>query len=289
MSAIQLAGGVMLAAGAAACFDGAVAIQAIESRALPAERVGASLLRGLLRRPRWLAATTFAILGWPLQVAALALAPLTVVQPTLALGLVLLLWLGHRMLGEPVHRRDLAAVAAIALGLLLLAWAAPEGRHVHAGAATLGVVLGALALAATVPWLTPGRLPATALVIAAGCGFGASGLTSKLLADALIAGDPLAAAGWGVATAAVAGLGMVDDMAALQKMGAARAAGGAFALEVGIPVILAPVVAGELWSRTPLGGGVILAGLALVLGGALVLGSAPAVSRLGAGQQHAGR
>jgi drug/metabolite transporter (DMT)-like permease len=289
VSVAEIVGGIALAAGAAACFDGAVAVQATEARALRVERVGAGLLGGLLRRPRWLAATGLAILGWPLQIAALSLAPLTVVQPTLALGLVLLLCLGHRILGEPVHRRDLAAVAGIALGLGLLAWAAPENGHGHAGAATTAVVLGALALAAAAPWLLPRRLPSTALVIAAGCGFGASALTSKLLADALAAGDLTAALGWGAATAAVAGLAMVDDMAALQTTVAARAAGGAFALETALPVLLAPVVVGESWSATPLGGGVIVAGLALVLGGAAVLGSAPAVSRLSALSAGAGR
>ena len=117
-------------------------------------------------------------------------------------------------------------------------------------------------------------------MIAAGCGFAASGVTSKLLADALASGDAAAALGWGAATAAVAGLAMVDDMAALQRILAARAAAGAFALETAIPVLLAPLVVGEAWSATPLGGGAILAALALVLGGALALGSTPAVSAL---------
>jgi hypothetical protein len=289
MSAAGVAGGIALAAGAAACFDGAVAFQAAEARALRERRVGAGLLGGLMRRPRWLAATGLAILGWPLQIAALSLAPLTVVQPTLALGLVLLLWLGHRMLGEPVRRRDLGSVAAIAAGLGLLAWAAPAEAGAHAGALTLAAVLGGLALATAAPWVARGHVPGGALVIAAGCGFAASGLTSKLLADALTGGDLPAALGWGAATAAVAGLAMVDDMAALQRIVAARAAGGAFALETALPVLLAPLVVGEAWSSTPLGGGVILAGLALVLGGAAALGSASAVSRLAAESHRAAR
>src|SRR3954470_11575765 len=126
MSAPQLAGGIALAAGAAACFDGAVALQAVEARAVAQRAVGAGLLRALIARPRWVAATALAIAGWPLQVAALALAPLTVVQPALALGLVVLLALGRRMLGEPVGTRALIATAAIAAGVGLLAWAAPD-------------------------------------------------------------------------------------------------------------------------------------------------------------------
>src|SRR3954471_4736984 len=71
-------GGIVLAAGAAACFDGAVALQAVEARAVGERTVGAGLLRSLIARPRWLAATALGVAGWPLQVAALSLAPLTV-------------------------------------------------------------------------------------------------------------------------------------------------------------------------------------------------------------------
>ena len=238
--------------------------------------VGAGLLRGLVARPRWLAATALAIAGWPLQVAALAIAPLTVVQPALALGLVLLLALGSRLLGEPVRRRDLAAVAAIAAGLALLAWAAPESERVHTNAAVLATVLGGLALIALVPWFVRARLPGGALVIAAGCGYAASGVTSKLLADNLELGSHGAAVGWALFTAAVAGIGLADEMGALQRVGAARVAAGAFALQTAVPVVFAPLLAGEHWTRP----GVIGAGLLLVVGGSLALGAARAVSGL---------
>src|SRR4051794_26458493 len=136
--------GIVLAAAAAACYDGAVALQAVEARALGTERVGAGLVSGLLRRKRWLAATALAIAGFPLHVAALAIAPLTVVQPALALGLVLLLFLGARLLHEPIRPRDFGAVAAIAAGLALLAWAAPASDHATASATTLAIALGGL-------------------------------------------------------------------------------------------------------------------------------------------------
>src|SRR4051794_27815922 len=144
MTTAELLGGIVLAAGAAACFDGAVALQAVEARAVGDRGVGAGLLRSLIARPRWLAATGLAIAGWPLQIAALSLAPLTVVQPALALGLVLLLALGRRLLGEPVRPRDYAAVAVLAVGLGLLAWVAPEASHVHADTGPLAAVLGGL-------------------------------------------------------------------------------------------------------------------------------------------------
>jgi hypothetical protein len=282
MSAAALAGGIALGAAAACCFDGAVALQAAEARAMPSAAVGAGMLRGLLARPRWLAATALAIAGWPLQIAALALAPLTVVQPSLALGLVLLLVLGVRMLGEPVRARDVAAVAAIAAGLGLLAWVAPDDTRVHAGPVTLAAVLGGLSLVAILPWVARRRIPGGALVLAAGCGYAVSGIATKLLADALGDGTVASIAGWGLGTAAIAGLALVDEMGALQRVGAARVAAGAFALQTALPVICAPLLTGERWSRP----GVIVTGLALVVGAALTLGAAAPVSRLVAGSHR---
>ena len=75
-------------------------------------------------------------------------------------------------------------------------------------------------------------------------------------------------------------MAVVDEMAALQRVGAARVAAVAFALQVALPVVCAPLVADERWGATPAGGAAILGGLALVLGGSLALGSAAAVSRL---------
>ena len=266
--------GIMLAAAAAACYDGAVALQALEARALGTGHRGAGLLSGLVRRKRWLAATGLAVAGFPLHVAALAVAPLTVVQPALALGLVLLLFLGARLLHEPVRPRDFGAVAVIAAGIALLAWAAPEPHHAHASALTLAVVLGGLGLIAFVPWLVGAG--GFVLVFAAGCGYAASGLTSTLLADALRGSGVVAVMGWAAATGVVAGLGLADEMGALQRVGAARVAAGTFALQTAVPVLLAPLIAGERWERPA----PILVGLVLVLGGSLVLGAARAVSGL---------
>jgi hypothetical protein len=264
MSAGAVAGGIALGAAAACCFDGAVALQALEARALP-DSSPARLMQ-LVRRPRWLAATGLAIAGWPLQIAALAIAPLTVVQPALAIGLVLLLVLGARLLHEPVRARDFAAVGTIVAGLALLAWTAPAERSADAGAAALAV--GGLAAIAAVPWLRGGRLPGWALIAAAGCGYAASGLGSKLLTESGLV--------WALPTAAVAGLALADEMAALQRSGAARVAAGAFALQTAVPVLLAPTVTGERWSHPV----AIIAGLALVVGASLQLGAAAPVRRL---------
>jgi drug/metabolite transporter (DMT)-like permease len=202
------------------------------------------------------------------------------VQPTLALGLVLVLYLGARWLHEPAGPRHLAAVGAIVAGVGVLAWAAPEPSHVHAPAGSLIAALGVLGALAAVPWLRRAASPGALLVLGAGAGYAASALTSKLLADALAGPDWPAAIGWGAVTAAMAALGLGDEMAALQRVSAAGVATGAFVLQTIVPVLLAPALVDEAWSGTPLGGAAIAAGLVAVALGSAILARAPGVTRL---------
>src|SRR3954449_5915371 len=135
MSAATL-GGIASAVVAAACFDGGLAIQALDARAVPKEHgLHPRLLARLVRRRRWLAATGLALAGWPFHLLALGLAPLSLVQPTLALGLVLLLYLGHRILGERVGAAEMVAVTGIAGAVAVLAWAPPAETSHHSSAA----------------------------------------------------------------------------------------------------------------------------------------------------------
>ena len=161
-------------------------------------------------------------------------------------------------------------------------WAISYGWGVgHIRANNRAYVRFGLAAVAALPWLGRARAPGDALVIAAGCGYAAAALTSKLLVDALAVGHAGAAIAWAAATAALGALGLGDEMAALQRVAAARVAAGAFALQVSLPVLLAPLLAGERWGATPLGGGAILAGLGAVVVGTLGLQATPGVSRLG--------
>ena len=152
-------GGVASAAAAAACFDGGLTLQALDAREAPVEHgLQPKLLARLVRRRRWVAGTALAIAGWPFHLLALGLAPLSLVQPTLALGLVLLFYLGHHMLGERVGGMEMMAVAGVVGAVAVLAWAAPPETTHHAGSAhlLLGMiplgVIGFLPLAAA-----PGR------------------------------------------------------------------------------------------------------------------------------------
>jgi drug/metabolite transporter (DMT)-like permease len=272
MSAVGLAAGTACAIGAAGCFDGAVAWQALEARQVPR---GERLLLRLARRPRWLAATALAALGWPLQLAALALAPLTLVQPALAAGLIVLLALGATVLKEHVGRTEIAGAAAIVAGVAVLAFAAPERSTHTAGAGALAAALGALVAIALLPFAIRGSgRPST---VAAGAAFACTGVTSKLVSDALARGDAAAVVGWAALTGAAVLIGVRNDMSALQRLPATRVAPAILAIEVIVPVALAPLIFGEHWGDTwP----AIVGGLALVTAGLIPLASAPAVTAM---------
>jgi drug/metabolite transporter (DMT)-like permease len=261
-------GGVALAAAAAVCFDGALAFQAAEARREDTMRAG-HLLARLARRPRWLLATGLAALGWPLQLAALSLAPVTVVQPTLAFGLIVLLAASVVVLGEGVGPIEIAGALAILAGVVVLTLAAPDHADSHSGLGVLLAVVAPLAVVALAPWLRHGRGHAAAL--GAGAGFVATGLTTKLVSDGLATGDVLAIAGWGALTALLAVSAAADDMAAMQDLPASRVAPAILAAEIVGPVLLAPFLFGEKWGQTPGGGVWIVVGLIAVLCGTLPL------------------
>ena len=95
---------------------------------------------GLLRRARWLLGTGLSILGWPLQVLALLLAPLVVVQPALAVGLVVLLFAAQRLLHEHAGRYEYLAMSAIVVGVIGSGLFAPPRSTAH-GSENLTITL----------------------------------------------------------------------------------------------------------------------------------------------------
>jgi hypothetical protein len=276
----MLALGIICAIGASALYNTSIALQALEARDVGEEHaLRVSLIGRLIKNPRWLLATGIGLLGWPLEIAALLLAPLTVVQPCLACGLVLLLWLGVTRLGEKPGRREYGAVAAILIGVAGLAWAAPERTTSHAGAGPIAIALALVTIPVVAPYLVRGRAGAagTLAVVAAGFGYAWTAIASKLLTDQLSAGSILVAAIWLATAAASEGLALLSEMSALGRSPATRVAPVMFAIQVTVPVILAPLIFEESWSGTPGGGAGIVAAVLLVLAGVVALAGSPAV------------
>ena len=275
--------GLACACVASVLFDLGVALQALEARATAhAQALRPSLLGRLARSRRWLAGTVVAGSGWPFHVAALVLAPLSVVQPALAVGLLLLLVLGDRMLGERVGAREVVAVLAIVIGVAGMAWAAPGHVSTHGGPARVGPALAVIGAVAVSPYVLRRRgiAPSLLVPLAAGCAFAFTGIASKLIADFLQSWSWPDLLLWGPITGVFAALGLLSEMSALQRRPATQVVPIVFVVQICVPVLLAPVLGGESWSDTPLGGVVLVAFLAAVAVGAWLLGSTRAVSGL---------
>lgn len=281
----MLALGIAAAVTASLLYNTSIALQALEAREVPGEHgLRPSLLGRLLRNRRWLGATALGLLGWPFEIAALLLAPLTVVQPCIASGLVLLLWLGATRLGERPGPREFLAVAAIVAGIAGVAWAAPDRSTDHAGA---GAIVLALVLV-TLPLLAPyvlrrplsGNVHRLGLLatVSAGFGYAWTAIASKLLTDELAAGTLVLAAAWLATAAASEGLALLSEMSAVQRRPATQVAPMMFAVQVLVPVLLAPLIFDESWAGTPLGGAALLAFVALALAGTVLLASSKAVA-----------
>lgn len=71
----------------------------------------------LLKRPRWLAGTSFMVLAALFQLSALALAPLIVVQPIGALALIITSLLNARIYKVKLNGKTLGSIAVILLGV----------------------------------------------------------------------------------------------------------------------------------------------------------------------------
>jgi drug/metabolite transporter (DMT)-like permease len=284
--------GIVAAVGASLLYNTSIALQALEAREVDYEHsLKLSLIGKLVRNRRWLGATALGLAGWPLEIVALLLAPLTVVQPCLASGLILLLWLGATRLGERPGRREWVAVAAIGLGVAGVALAAPERTTNHASTGAIALSLALVAIPIAAPYalrqrirhsprqggVNVGSAIGTLAVISAGCGYAWTAIASKLLTDELATGAVIVAVAWLATAAASEGLALLSEMSALQQRPATHVAPTMFAVQVLVPVVLAPLIFGESWGSTPLGGAALVASMAVAVGGTVLLAGSSAV------------
>jgi hypothetical protein len=272
---VDLVLGIGAAVGASTLYSLGIALQAMDAKEAPHDQhLRLALAWRLVRRARWLLGTGLSILGWPLQIVALLLAPLVVVQPALAAGLLVLMFLAQRMLHEHAGRTEYLAMAAIVVGVVGAGLAAPP-RHSGHGSENLAItlVLLGLGIAALLPYalrlLT--RPPAGVTMVAAGLAGGWSGVATKLASDDLAQGHLLLAALWGLSTAAASGVGVLSEMSALQERPAIQVAPVVFVTQTVIPIVVAPLLFGESFADTPWGGVPLSASLALLMVGAAVL------------------
>ena len=265
--------GLALALGAAALYAAGIGLQAAEARDAPREQaLRFGLFWRLVRRPVWVAGTGLGLAGWILQALALSYAPLTLVQPALALSLVLLL-AGAAWLREPVRRRDWVAVSAVVAGVAVLVWAAPRRAASHAEGALLWLPLALLAVVALAPYLRRRRRRTlgTLVVVSAGVAYALDGVTTKLASDAYAGRTWLPFLAWFCAMGVASGVATLSEMSALQTQAVTKVAPVVFALTTFVPVALAPSLADESWPSDPARVAALVTALLLVGAGALVL------------------
>jgi drug/metabolite transporter (DMT)-like permease len=267
-------------------FNVGIVLQALDARVAPRSlglRLG--LLGRLLRRRRWALGWMLGVVGIVPQIAAYANAPFVIVQPCLSIGLLLVLALAVRVLHERVGTRDVVGVVAIIGGVVLVAWGAPSHAEAHRGwFAVIGVV-AALAAVGLAPFAVRATRFDSAMltIVAAGCGFGATNVATKLFGDDFNVGHYGNASVW-----AVVGLGMgvaatVTNMTAFQRRAATTVVPVSTAVQTFLPIVLEPLFLRERWGSAALDGGPMIAGLLIALLGSVLISGSSAVSELIAG------
>jgi hypothetical protein len=163
---------------------------------------------------------------------------------------------------------------------------APARTTSHAGDLTITLVLVALGVVSLLPYLLSAlhRSPAAVTMIGAGLAFGWSGVATKLASDDFAGGHTAAAIAWGLSTAAASGVGVLSEMSALQSRPAIQVAPVVFVTQTMIPVVLAPLLLGERFGATPLGGVPLGLSLALLIAGAAALVRSPLLLALMEGE-----
>jgi drug/metabolite transporter (DMT)-like permease len=272
---------------ASVLFNVGIALQALEARATPPEEgLHASLLVRLLRRPRWVIGLLLGGLGVVFEVIAFANAPFVVIEPLLAAGLLVLLVIGAKELGERPGRWTVAGVIAIIAGTALIAWGAPEHSEQHRGPVTVVVVMAALVAVSLVPFALRGSRLDTAMGanLGSACGFGATNVATKLMADDLPGGHWIKAGAW-AAVAGFAGIAAtISGMTALQRRPATTVVPISTAVQTFLPVALEPLFLTENWREAELEGLVLVAGLVVMVFGTVMVARVRAVSELSAAQ-----
>jgi hypothetical protein len=197
---------------------------------------------GLFSSRWWLIGFAIATVGWSLHVAALSVAPLSLVETTLSGGILLLAWIAERWFGVKVGPREWIGVSLCAVGLVLLALTsvghggASAKYSFEAMALFEAVAVGvgsALLLSGSAG--VPGRASGPFLGIAAGLMLGVANVAVKALTGT-VPGDPLAIVSPWAFTALAAGVG------AFLALGRGLQTGGA------IPVITLSSVTANLVS-----------------------------------------
>lgn len=231
------------------------------------QRVAPVQIRHPLRSARALAGSRWFAAGWGLaaaawllHVAALSMAPISLVQAVLAGGAVTLAVMSQRLFGHPVERRQWLALLLGGLGLALLAVTVPHfgSSHSHFSVAPILGFEGGLALISAGLALSHHRSERLAarrgipLAILAGTLFAFAGIAIKGLTGAGGASAAIVAP-WIGLIVLCGGLAQYTAVAALQRGGAIETIGLMGLVANATQIAAGLLVFGDPLSTDPLG------------------------------------
>jgi drug/metabolite transporter (DMT)-like permease len=254
-----------------------------EARAVQIVRPLAAL-RDLAHSRWFVAGWGLAALAWLAHVAALSMAPISLVQAILAGGAVTLAVLSQRLFGHPVGRRQWLALTVGAVGLVLLVVTLPRFHGSDSDFSLSAIVSfeGGLILLATAIALChrSERLMARRGIlraVLAGLLFALAGIAIKALTGG--AGGPLGVAALLAITLACGALAQYTAVAALQGGGAIETIGLMGLVANATQIVGGIVVFGDPLSPSPLGITLQIVAFAMVCLSGLLLPS-PAARRV---------
>ena len=270
--------GVILILASTLAYNGSAVLLAAEARR---QQEGKVLFVAVGKRFRGASAILLNLVGWALEISALTLLPLTLARILNAAGLAFLLGLTRWTLKEPLGRREILGVAFVGLGIVAVGLAPPHRGAYNPGLwewILLFAVLGPGILLPIVPKLL--RRPVGPLLgaTAGGLAYALSGILNKEVADVFRSAGVLSIV---LVVGVIAGLGFwgfIVELDALKGGSASVVVPIVMALHTIVPIIVAPLLFGEVWPaslllRLLLGGGIFLTIL-----GTVVLSSSPRVA-----------
>jgi drug/metabolite transporter (DMT)-like permease len=237
-----------------------------------------SSARGLARSPWFVAGWGLAALAWFAHIAALSLAPISLVQAVLAGGAVALAVLSQRLFGTHVERRQWLALAIGAAGLVLLGLTLPHFHGAGSEFTLAGIVsfegglillAAGIALSHNAERLTARRGVLRAVL--AGLLFALAGIAIKALTGG--GGGPAMIASLVFVTIACGALAQYTAVAALQSGGAIETIGLMGLVANATQIIGGVLVFGDPLSPGPIGIALQVAAFAMVCLSALLLPS----------------
>ena len=181
-----LAIGLVLALSASVAQSTGFLVQHIGARDRPrvTPRHPLVTLRAAFGSRLWLIGLAVGSMGFVLQLLALSMAPLSLVQAFVAGGLALAAPLASFGFGHPLTRTEWRSVTLMAGALAVLAiGAAPQGSHPEFDAESLAVYLGGISLVTLVVAVMSERRRSALLGLAAGSFYGVLDTSLKALTD----------------------------------------------------------------------------------------------------------